>query len=59
MVPTVLKDFICRSSPKELIYGDYKNFDRNIFKRELQQKVNSQINVWNCFEQIFFRDIKY
>ena len=44
MVPTVLKDSICRSSPKELIYGDYKNFDRNIFKRELQQKVNSQIN---------------
>ena len=33
MVITVLKQTFQRSSPKELVYKDYKNFDRLTFKR--------------------------
>ena len=37
---------------KELVYRDYKNFDRVIFKRELEDKLNQQINEYKHFEQI-------
>ena len=40
MVITVLKQTLQRSSPKELVYRDYKNFDRLTFKRELEEKLN-------------------
>ena len=53
MVVTVLKHTFHRSAPKELVYRDYKNLDRVIFKRELEDKLNQQINEYNHFEQIF------
>ena len=53
MVTTVLKQTFQRSSPKELVYNDYKNFDRLSFKRELEEKLNQQINEYRHFEQIF------
>ena len=53
MVITVLKQTFQRSSPKELVYRDYKNFDRLTFKRELEEKLNQQINEYKHFEQIF------
>ena len=37
---------------KKLVYRDYKNFDRVIFKRELEDKLNQQINEYKHFEQI-------
>ena len=40
MVISVLKHTFHRSTPKELVYRDYKNFDRVIFKRELEDKLN-------------------
>ena len=40
MVITVLKQTLQRSSPKEFVYRDYKNFDRLTFKRELEEKLN-------------------
>ena len=55
MVITVLKQTLQRSSPKEFVYRDYKNFDRLTFKRELEEKLNLQINVFtdvNRYQQI-------
>ena len=53
MVITVLKQTFQRSSPKELVYRDYKNFDRLTFKREVEEKRNQQINEYKYFGQIF------
>ena len=39
-VITVLKQTFQRSSPKELVYRDYKNFDRLTFKCELEEKLD-------------------
>ena len=44
-----------RSAPKELVYRDYKNFDRVVFKRELEDKLNQQINEYKHFQQIFLK----
>ena len=49
----MLKQTFQRSSSKELVYRDYKNFDRLTFKRELEEKLNQQINEYKHFEQIF------
>ena len=48
-----MKHTFHRSAPKELVYRDYKNFDRAIYKRELEDKLNQQINEYKHFEQIF------
>ena len=53
MAINVLKQTFQRSSPKEHVYRDYKNFDRLTFKRELEEKLNQQINEYKNFEQIF------
>ena len=42
-----------KSSPKEHVYRDYKNFDRLTFKKGLEEKLNQQINEYKNFEQIF------
>ena len=44
MVVSVLKYTFYRSAPKELVYRDYKNFIRVIFKTELDNKLNQKIN---------------
>ena len=51
MVVSVLKHTFHRSTLKELVYRDYKNVDRVI--RELEDKLNQQINEYEHFEQIF------
>ena len=43
MIITILKQTFQRSSPKELVYRDCKNFDRLTVKRELEEKLNQQI----------------
>ena len=53
MVVSVLKHTFQRSTPKELVYRDYNNFDRVIFKRELEDKLNQQIKEYKYFTQIF------
>ena len=53
MVVKVLKHAFHRSAWKELVYRNYKNFDRFVFKRELEDKLNQQINEYNRLEQIF------
>ena len=53
MVITVLKKMFRRSSPKELDYRDFKNYDRFAFKRELKKKLNQQINEYRHFQKIF------
>ena len=50
MVATVLKHTFHRSAPKELVYSNYKNFDRVIFKGELEDKLNQQINEHKHFK---------
>ena len=52
---SVLKHTFHRSAPKELVYRDYKNFDRVVFKRELEDKLNQQINEYKHFQQIFLK----
>ena len=39
--------------PKELVYRDYKNFDKVLFERKLEDKLNQKINEYKHFEQIF------
>ena len=39
--------------PKELVYRDYKNVDKVLFERKLEDKLNQQINEYKHFEQIF------
>ena len=58
MVLTVLKHIFQRSSPKELVYRDYKNFDRLTIKRELDEKLNRQINEYKHFKQILLGVLK-
>ena len=53
MVVIVLKHTFHRSVPKELAYRDYKNSDRVIFKRKLEDKLNQQINEYKHFEKMF------
>ena len=53
MVITVLKQTFQSSSPKELVYRDYENFDRPTFRSELEKKLNQQINEYRHFKQIF------
>ena len=53
MIVSVLKHTFRRSAPKELVYRDYKNFDRVIFKKELDEKLNQQISEYKHSEQIF------
>ena len=53
MVISVLKQIFRRSALNELLYRDYKNFDRLIFIRELEHKLNQQINEYKNFEQTF------
>ena len=48
MVITVSKQTFQRSSPKELVYRDYKNFNRFIFKWEREENLNQK-----HLEQIF------
>ena len=50
LVITVSKQTFKRSSPTELVYRDNKNFDRVTFKRELEEKLNQQINKYKHFE---------
>ena len=50
MVVSGFKHTFYRSAPKELVYRDEKNFDRVIFKRELEDKLNQQINEYKHFE---------
>ena len=52
MVISVLKHNFHRSTPKELVYRDYKNFDRVIFKSELEDKLNQWI--WAFWANIFW-----
>ena len=53
MIISVLKHTFHIFPPKELVYRDYKNFDRVIFKRELEDGLNQQIDESKHFEQIF------
>ena len=53
MVVIVLKHTFHRSVPKELVSRDYKNSDRVIFKRKLEDKLNQQINEYKHFEKMF------
>ena len=52
MIVNVLKQTSQRSSPKELVCTDYTNSDRLTFKRELEKKLNQQINECQHFEQV-------
>ena len=58
MVVSVLKYNFHRSAPRELVYRDYKNFDRLILKRGLEDKPNHHINEYKHFQQIFSKILK-
>ena len=55
MVVSVLKHTFHKSAPKELVYREYKNFDRVILELEieLEDKLNQEINEYKHFKQIF------
>ena len=41
MIVTVCKTFFQKSTPKEILYRNYKNFDKNTFKNVLRLKLQS------------------
>ena len=46
MFVSILKHTFHRSAAEELVYRNYKNFDRVIFKRKLEDELNQQINEY-------------
>ena len=50
---SVLKHTFHRHAPKVLVYRDCRNFNRVIFKREPEDKLNQQVNEYKHFEKIF------
>ena len=53
MVINVSKQNFQRSLSKELVYRDYKSFDRLTFKRKLKEKLHQHINGYKHLEEIF------
>ena len=54
MVLTVMKTSFDKHKGKEIFYRDYKNFDRNVFKEDLQSALaSSEISNYKSFEKIF------
>ena len=53
MVITVMKMTFQKNPPKEIYYRNYKNFEQEIFKDEITNNLNGQVNFCETFEQIF------
>ena len=52
MIVTVCKTSFQKPKPKEVVYRNYKKFDRDIFKDELKLKLESITN-YESFEDVF------
>ena len=52
MIVTVCKTSFQKPKPKEIVYRNYKKFDRHIFKDELKLKLESITN-YESFEDVF------
>ena len=52
MIVTVCKTSFQKPKPKEIVYRNYKKFDRDIFKDELKLKLESITN-FESFEDVF------
>ena len=59
MVVSVLKYNFHRSAPNELVYREWKNLNRVVFERELEDKVNEKINEHKHFKQIFLEILNF
>ena len=59
MIVTVLKMKFCKAQPKIVYYRNYKNFDKNIFRTKLKQKleINKSSN-YSDFENIFLSTLE-
>ena len=54
MTTTVLKATFQKAKPKEVLYGDYRNFVENHFKSELKTQLEHiEIKEYETFESIF------
>ena len=53
MVMVVLKTEFAKLVPKKVVYRNYKNFNRDEFKRELERKINGNSNLTGEYD--FFR----
>ena len=54
MVITVLKTTFEKAKPKEIFYRNYKNFDSDNFKLELQNALNcNRVTNYSLFENVF------
>ena len=53
MVITVLKASFQKTKPKEFYYRDYRNLNREDFKIELQNKLNTNVASYELFEKLF------
>ena len=53
MAINVSKQNFQRSLLKELVYRDYKSFDRLTFKRKLEEKLHQHIKGYKHLEEIF------
>ena len=50
MVITILKTAFAKLVPKRVIYRDYKNFNRDKFKGELEEKINENSNLFGKYD---------
>ena len=57
MIVTVCKTIFHKPKPKEVIYRNYKKFDRDTFKNELQFELKT-INNYESFEDVFLNVLK-
>ena len=54
MAVTVLKTFFSKAPPKEMLHRDYKNFEQDKFKHELNNIIqNESVECYCEFEKVF------
>lgn len=59
LIHTMLKSTYIRQPPKNIVYRDYSNFDREVFQQDLEKSFNDNLNLnvdssyYEIFEVIF------
>ena len=57
MMSTVTKMTFQKNSLIELYYRDYKKLDQAVFKEELGDKLNNEVQIFETYEKIFIKTL--
>ena len=61
MIVTVLKTTIVNGKPRQILYRDYKNFTKFVFKKNLAGRLNATTDSrtdFKQFQQIFLEELE-